>query len=395
MNIPEIKPNIYSIGSRDPKRRYFDQLIPLPEGTSYNSYLIKGSEKTALIDTVYPPKEQELVEKLKALNVQKLDYIIANHGEQDHTGSISALLNLYPEAKVVTNDKCKEIIIDLYHICEDKFIVVKDNDTLSLGDKTLQFMLAPWVHWPDTMFTYAKEDNILFTCDFLGSHMSEYDLYVEDEKAIYTAAKRYYAEIMMPFAKIFRKYIDRIEELNPEIIATSHGPVYSNPKFILDAYKDWSSDKPKNEVVVIRISMYGSTDKMINYVIEKLEKQGVKVLCHDALNADIGELAMDLVNAAGIIVAAPMVLSGPHPNVVALLYLANVLKPPKLKYLSVLGSYGWGGMMVQQIQNLTSNLRNVELIEPVLVKGHPKPEDYARLDNLAQEILNKQASFSN
>lgn len=388
MKVREIKPSVYYVGSRDPERKYFDQLIPLPAGTSYNSYLIKGSEKTALIDTVYPPREHEIIEKLQQSNVEKLDYIIANHGEQDHSGSIAKLLELYPEAKVVTNVKCKEIIMDLYPIADEKFIVIADGETLSLGDKTLEFIIAPWVHWPDTMFTYVREDNIIFTCDFFGSHISDENLYVEDEDAVLEAAKRYYAEIMMPFAKIFRKYIDKVEALNPDIIATSHGPIYANPKLILDAYKEWSSPEVNKDVVVVRISMYGSTDKMVDHVVEKLLAAGISVKQHEALEADLGELAMDLVNASGLIVAAPTVLSGPHPNVVSLLYLANALKP-ELKFASILGSYSWGGMMAQTIKGLLGNLRTTEFLEPVMVKGHPKEADFARLDALAEEIIAK------
>ncbi len=386
--IRELKPSVYYVGSRDPQRKYFDQLIPLPEGTSYNSYLIKGSEKTALIDTVYPPREEEILEKLQQLNIKKLDYIIANHGEQDHTGALAAILKIHPEAKIVTNIKAKEIIMDLHHIDGDKFTIIEDGDTLSLGDKTLEFIMAPWVHWPDTMFTYLKESNIIFTCDFFGSHLSDKNLYVEDEKAVYNAAKRYYAEIMMPFAKIFRPYIDKVEELNPDIIAPSHGPIYANPQFIIDAYREWTSNEQKNEVVVLRISMYGSTDKMVNHVLEQLKEKGIRIKEHEALNVDLGELAMDLVNAQGLIIAAPVVLSGPHPNIVSLVYLINILKP-FLKYVSIMGSYSWGGMMPKQIQEWLKNLRNTEFLDPLMVKGQPKDSDYLKLDNLAGEIIKR------
>ena len=166
MVVREIKPGINSVGAIDWDRRLFDELIPLPDGTSYNAYLIRSSEKTVLIDTVDPTKEHELVDNLKELSVNGIDYIIANHAEQDHSGAIPKILGLYPNAKVLTNPKCKEMLKDLLSIPDGKFMEVDDRGTVSLGDRTLEFIYAPWVHWPETMFTYLREDRILFTCDF-------------------------------------------------------------------------------------------------------------------------------------------------------------------------------------------------------------------------------------
>ncbi|MFA5252817.1 MAG: FprA family A-type flavoprotein, partial [Phycisphaerae bacterium] len=168
----QLRPNIYAVGAIDWDRRLFDELIPLPDGTSYNSYLIKGSEKTALLDTVDPAKTDVLIENLVKSGTGKIDYVVAHHAEQDHSGSIPDVLMLYPDAKVVTNPKCKGMLIDLLQISEDKFITVDDGQTLSLGDKTLQFIYIPWVHWPETMGTYLKEDKIFFSCDFFGSHLA-------------------------------------------------------------------------------------------------------------------------------------------------------------------------------------------------------------------------------
>ena len=195
----EIKPGIYWVGVIDWDRRLFDSLIPLPDGTSYNSYLIKGNEKTALIDTVDSTMPDMLLNNLSELGVKSIDYVIANHAEQDHSGAIPQVLEKYPEAKVVCTPKCKDMLIDLLIIPEEKFITVNDKEAISLGDRTLEFIHAPWVHWPETMLTYLREDKILFPCDFFGSHLATTDLYVTDEGQIYESAKRYYAEIMMPF----------------------------------------------------------------------------------------------------------------------------------------------------------------------------------------------------
>lgn len=386
MKVQEIKNNVFYYGSKDPDREYFDQLVHLPDGTSYNSYLVKGSEKTALIDTVYPPKINELILKLKENKIEKLDYIISNHGEQDHSGAIPELIKMYPDVKVVTNEKCKEFLMDLLLLEEERFIVVKDEEELLLGDKTLRFIMAPWVHWPDTMFTYLVEDEILFSCDFFGSHLADEVLFVEDEDRTYEAAKRYYAEIMMPFVRIFKKYFDKIDELAPKIIAASHGPIYQNPEFIINAYKEWASDEPANKTVIIHVSMYGSTTKMVDHLTKKLLKAGTQVKLYDVMDSDLGELAVDLIDAAGVIIATPMVLSGPHPNVVTYTFLVNALKP-QIKYVGIMGSYNWGGLMANKIKNLVEDLRGAEILKPLMIKGHPKDEDYVKIDEFADQVL--------
>lgn len=391
MSVREIKPDIYWVGAVDWDRRLFDELIPLPDGTSYNSYLIKD-KKIALIDTVDPSKEDELINNLKKLYINNIDFIIANHAEQDHSGTIPKILELYPNAKVVTNAKCKDMLKELLLIPDDRFITVSDRETISLGDKTLEFIFAPWVHWPDTMFTYLKEGKILFTCDFFGSHIATSELFVKDETKVYESAKRYYAEIMMPFRTSIKKHLERIKDLDIEIIAPSHGPVYNRPEFILNAYKEWISDEVKNEVVIPYISMHGSTRKMVDYFVDALIKRDITVKPFNLTKTDIGELAIALVDAATIVIASPTVLVGPHPNVIYAVYLANAIRP-KLKFASVIGSYGWGGKMVEQITGMLTNLK-VEVLEPVIVKGYPMEENFKALDRLADEILKKHEGIS-
>ena len=387
MAVKEIKPGIYSVGAIDWDRRLFDELIPLPDGTSYNSYLIKGSEKTALIDTVDPTKEHQLIANLQKLGVEKIDYVISNHAEQDHSGAIPSVLKLFPGAKVVTNPKCKSMLMDLLLVPDEKFLTVTDRDAILLGNKVLEFIIAPWVHWPETMFTYLKDDKVLFPCDFFGSHIATSELFVTDEAEVYHPAKRYYAEIMMPFRTSIKKHLERINNLEIEIIAPSHGPVYSKPQFIIDAYREWASDEVKNEVIVPYVSMHGSTGKMVDYFVDTLIDRGITAKQFNLPKTDIGELAMAMVDAATIVIASPTVLVGPHPNAVYAAYLVNALRP-KLKFASVIGSYGWGSKMVEQITGMLTNLK-VEILEPVVVKGHPKEEDFKSLDRLADEILNK------
>lgn len=384
MAVHELKPGIYTVGANDWDRRLFDELIPLPDGTSYNSYLVKGSDKTAVIDAVDPPKSGEWISNIKKLGVGTIDYIISNHAEQDHSGAIPDLLAQFPGAKVVTNDKCKGFLEDLLLIPAEKFITVKDGETLSLGDRTLEFIFTPWVHWPETLCTYLREDKILFSCDFFGSHLATSELFVKDAPKVIEDAKRYFAEIMMPFRGAIRKNVQKIEALDMAYIAPSHGPVHDRPGIIIDAYKDWISDRVENTVVLAYVSMHGSTGKMASYLSDVLIDRGIEVKLFNLTETDIGQLAMALVDAATIVLGTPTVLASPHPAAVYAAALANALKP-KVKYATVFGSYGWGGQTVDFIKNNMKNLK-VEFLEPVLTKGFPLEEDFRKLDRMADEI---------
>ena len=388
----KVKDGLYWVGAVDWDRRMFDDLIPLPDGTSYNAYLIQGSEKTALVDTVDPAMSHLLLDRLSHLALERIDYVIANHAEQDHSGTLPQILKRYPKAQVVCTPKCQKMLIDLALAPEDRILAVGDGATLSLGDRTLEFIHAPWVHWPETMLTYLQEDKILFSCDFLGSHLATTDLYVTDEGRAYEAAKRYYAEIMMPFRKIIKKNLDKIEGYEIALIAPSHGPMYDRPEFILEAYHDWVLSEPKNIVVLPYISMHGSTRKMVEYLVDALIEKGVTVKLFNLAVTDIGELAMALVDAATIVIGSPTVLTGAHPNVVYAAYLANALRP-KVKFVSIVGSYGWGGKMVQQLAGLIPNLK-VEILNPVVIQGFPQDEDFAALDKLATAIAEKHKTLS-
>ena len=387
MTLKEIKNNIFYCGLNHRERRMFDELIPLPMGTTYNSYLIKASEKTVLVDTMYPPKADEFLQKLDDSGIENIDYIVCNHGEQDHSGSLPKLVKKYPNAIILTNPKCKEIIQEMLHIEEEKFQVIADGEEISLGDKTLKFIIAPWVHWPDTMFTYVKEDNVLFTCDFLGSHSPVENVFAVESEALLLGAKRYYAEIMMPFRKFCSKYVQKIKEMNVDMIMTSHGPVYKNPQFILDAYEKWTSDEVANEVVLPYVSMYESTKQMVDYMAEKLTDKGIIAKPFDVVNEDLGELAMELVEAATVVFGTSMVLAGPHPAAVSAAYLAGLLRP-KAKFVAFIGSYGWGGVLTGKLEEALSNLK-CEKLETVLVKGKPRKEDFERLDVLIEAIYEK------
>jgi len=385
MKARQLKPNVHWVGAIDWDRRLFDALIPLPDGTSYNAYLVQGSQKVALIDTVDLTMTDVLMAYLE--NVPVIDYVIANHAEQDHSGSIPQVLAKYPDAKLVTTPKGRDLLTALLLIPEDKFITVSDGETLSLGNKTLEFIHAPWVHWPETMLTYLREDKILFPCDLFGSHLATTDLYVANEGQVYEAAKRYFAEIMMPFRTSIEKHLEKLSSYKIDIIAPSHGPMYDKPSFILEAYQSWVFGSPKNIVVLPYISMHGSTQKMVEYFVGALADRGVTVKQFNLASSDIGKLAMALVDAATMVIGTPTVLVGPHPNVAYAAFLANALRP-RLQFISIIGSYGWGSKAVEQLTGMIPNLK-AEVLAPVISKGFPREEDFKALDNLASAIVEK------
>lgn len=380
----EFRPGVSWVGAIDWDRRLFDALIPLPHGTSYNSYLIQGSEKTALIDAVDEKMIDVLLGNLRALGIKSIDYIIAQHAEQDHSGGLKRLLAAYPMAKVLGSAKCLDLLTQFGLLDSERTQELKDGDSIALGGRSLQFILAPWVHWPDTIFTYLAEERILFTCDFLGSHLATSDLFAVDEPLVYRSAKKYYAEIMMPFRSSINRHLDRINRLSVDIIAPSHGPLYNRPGFILDAYRDWASDRVKNQVVLPFVSMHGSTRIMTDYLVDALISRGIEVKRFDLTDYDVGELAESLVDAATVVIGTPTILAGAHPLALYAATLANALRP-KTRYASIIGSFGWGGKMLEQITTALPGLK-LQFIDPVVARGLPRESDFRALDRLADEI---------
>ena len=384
MKARKVGDGVWWVGAVDWDRRLFDSLIPLPDGTSYNSYFVQGTTKNALIDTVDPTMKNVLFDRLQSLPVSGIDYVIANHIEQDHAGSIPDVLEAFPMAKAVTSGIGKSLMMDLLDVPEDRIQVVTDGQTLDLGDKALQFISFPWVHWPETMLTWLPQQRMLFPCDLFGSHLASGDLFVSDEATLLAAAKRYYAEIMMPFRKTIEANLAKVETLGAEIIAPSHGPIHRRPQLIVGAYREWVSNNAKSLVLVPYITMHESTRRMVDYFVEACAQRGIVAEPYNLADADIGKFAMTLVDARAIVFGSPMVLGGPHPKVAYAAMLANALRP-KAKQLAVIGSYGWGGRLAESLEALLSNVK-AEFLPPVIAKGLPRVNDYKNLDKLADSL---------
>lgn len=375
------------VGAVDWDRRLFDALIPLPDGTSYNAYLLKGSEKTVLVDTVDPPMADILFRRLEDAGVKKLDYVVAHHAEQDHSGCLPMVLSRFPEAQLLASVKGKPMLLDHMDLPESRVRAVRDGEEVALGDLTLRFMDFPWVHWPETMVSYVPELKTLFPCDLFGSHLAASGLYARETGGVLEAAKRYYAEIMMPFRPNIAKNLPKLKALDLRLIAPSHGPVHDEPATIMSAYERWLSDRPENLAVIPYVSMHGSTRLMVDHLCEALAARGVRVERFNLEDADIGKLAMSLVDAATLVVGAPTVLGGPHPKAAYAAFLANALRP-KTRFVSIVGSYGWGGRMVEGLSGMIPNIK-AEVLPPVLAKGLPRAADFAALDKLADEIAGR------
>ena len=386
-NIPEITAGVFSVGVKDWNRRLFDALIPTPQGTTYNAYLIKGKNKTALIDTVCPGFEKQFIEKINQVaDVKNIDYLIMNHAEPDHAGSIPTILNESKKAILVTTEKGAKLAQTFYNVPIDQIKIVKQGETIDLGGKTLKFIEAPWLHWPETMFTYLVENKTLFPCDFFGAHVTE-GIYDDEAEDLLSYAKKYYGEIMMPFNRMGKTALDKIKDLPIEIIAPSHGPIYKNPERILAEYRKWTAGETKEKALIVYVSMWKSTEKMIQTMVETLTSEGIEVALYNLTNADLGDIAKDLVDARAIVLGAPTVLAGMHPLGVYGAYLVKALRPP-LKYGVILSSYGWMGGALKQASEILGPM-NIDVVGTMDINGPPTTDDHQKVVELGKQLAQK------
>ena len=386
-NMLKLAENVYWVGVRDWNRRLFDALIPLPKGTSYNAYLVIGETAKALIDTVNPGFEKELEEKIQSLTpLEDLDYVVMNHAEPDHAGAIPHIMRIAPKAKLVASSRGAKMAQVYYHVPQERIKVVADNDAISLGDKTLRFIEAPMLHWPETIFTYLEEDGILFPCDFFGAHLAG-GVYSDEVEDYLVHAQRYWGEIMMPFRAMAQKALEKIAGLNIRVIAPSHGPIHRKPELILNAYRRWASGETRPKAVIAYVSMWNSTGAMVKQMAETLASEGVELSLHNLAITDVGDLARDLVDSRAIVLGAPTVLGGAHPLAVYATYLFKALRPPT-KFAVLLSSYGWGGGAIKQIQEMLGQFK-IEVVGALEINGPPTEDNMRQIVEIGKTLAKK------
>ncbi len=273
-----------------------------------------------------------------------------------------------------------------YGVPRERVKVVREEDVLELGSKTLCFMEAPWLHWPETMFTYLKEDRVLFSCDFFGAHTA-FGFYDDELEELMSFAKMYFGEIMMPFRSMGRKALEKVKEKDVKIIAPSHGPIYRNTEKILEAYSKWTKGETKEKVIIMYVTMWKSTEAMVNVIAKILFSEGIEVCLYNLANASIGDIAKDLVDSRGVVLGTPAVLGGMHPLALFGVYLVKALRP-SLKYGVVLSSYGWGGGAVKQALEFLSP-KKIEVIGTMEVNGPPSAEATEKIIELGKQLAKK------
>jgi flavorubredoxin len=378
--IQEIVSDIHWVGVKHPDLHVFDDLFPTHNGTTYNSYLIKGTEKTALIDTVKAPFTEEFFRKIEQLvDLAEIDLVVVNHTEPDHSGALQFLLERNPALKVYCTKPAENFLKQLLNQPFNAH-VVSEGEEVDLGGRTLRFILAPSLHWPDTMFTYLVEDGILFSCDAFGSHYCSRHLFDDEIPDFSHDFYFYFDSIMRPFKDKIREALGKIEGLRLNLLCPSHGPVLRrDPQAVVDAYRRWSVAPPEDSrprALVLVLSSHGNTRSMASVITESLEEKGMDVVLMEMCGIRDGDLRDEYELADLILVGTPTINRDvPPPVWHALALLTSVT--PKAKYAAVFGSFGWSGEATKMVEQRLASLR-FKLAAPALsFRFHPTDDDYA------------------
>jgi len=388
--VVEIKEDVYWVGVVDWNIRYFHgHEFSTHRGTTYNSYLIID-EKIALVDTVWGPYSQEMIENIEKITpIEKIDYVVANHAEVDHSGGLPELMRLIPDATVVVSEKGKESVFKHYH--QDwNFRVVTTGDTISLGKNSLVFVKAPMLHWPDSMFTYLTGKNILMPNDAFGQHYASSPRFDDevDENEVHEEAIKYYANILTPFSNLVINKIDELKKLNlpVDIIAPSHGIIWrKDPMQIVEKYYGWASGKNDGSVVIIFDTMWNATEKMAHAIGEGLEKEGVIFKLFNLAVSDRSDVITEVFRAKGILIGSPTINNGILPSITPLLEDLKGLRF-KNKAGAAFGSYGWSG---ESIKILEENLEKakIKILQPgIKIKWQPTKEELGKCVDFGREF---------
>jgi len=395
MTLVELAKNVYWVGVIDWDLRDFHG-YETRRGTTYNAYLIID-EKTALVDTVKYQFKTMLVENVQEIiNPEKLDYVIVNHVEIDHSGSLSHIIDSAKNATILCSPRGKDGIKKYYGADGWSFQTVKTGDELTLGKKTLKFVEAPMLHWPDSMFTYLKEERILMPNDAFGQHLATSQRFDDevDQGVLMDEAAKYYANILMPFASLIIKKIEELPTLGvqPMIIAPSHGVIWrGNPEKIVKAYLEWSNGEAKKKAVIVYDTMWGSTQKMAYAISDAMAKQGVEVYLLHLRKTDLSEILKEILDAKAVIIGSATLNNFALPAVDGFLNYVAGLRP-KGKIWASFGSYGWGGGAVRAINKRLSE-SGFEVLEPSLqVQYAPSHEELRKCREFGEKIAEQMKS---
>jgi len=377
----KILPNIYSVGAVDWNvRNFHGHTYTTQRGSSYNAYLIID-QKVALIDTVYGPFAQELISNIKEIiPLEKIDYIIANHVETDHSGALPSLMPLCPNAKILGTAKCKEGLYRHYYQNWD-FQVVKTKDELKLGSRTLSFLEAPMIHWPDSMFTYCPQDALLMPNDAFGQHLAASERFDDqvDQCNLMEEAEKYYANILWPLGAVILKKIQEIQKLNLpiKIIAPSHGVIWrKDPAKIINAYISWAKGETKDKAVVVYETMWGATEKMARKIVEGIASTGTEVKLYDVAKSDRTEIITQMLSAKGFLFGSSTHDNDMLPNIAAFLEIVKGLRP-KGRKIGFFGSYGWAGGAAKGMQEMLKDSGADQIMPEVSFKYIPDVAELA------------------
>jgi anaerobic nitric oxide reductase flavorubredoxin len=391
-----LSPNIYWVGANDTEISLFEELWDIPEGVSYNSYLVKGLEKTALIDSVNESKAQEHFQKISQItDISKIDYLIINHMEPDHTSAIPQLLKMAPNIKVVYTPIAQSIFKKFYKTDPPALLTRGDDMLISLGDKTLRFIQTPWLHWPETMSTYLIEDKILFCCDAFGAFQTlPQNVILESDTVsadFYAFSKKYFASVFNAQRDWVLKAIDKISKLALEVnvLAPSHGPVFNQTaEQKLAEWRNWSSSAYKKTVVVVYGSMYGLTAKCLDAVSKGVMEAGGSIQAFNLSEDKVVDALAALVDAPALIIGSSTYEHEVFPKVADFINMLRVKKFSN-RLAGTFGSFGWSGEATRKIASDLTALGFELAGPPVPVYGSPTEEDLAKVQQLSKAAAEK------
>lgn len=388
MGAIKIKENIYWVGVRDEDLRVFDIIMETKKGTTYNAYVI-NDEKIAVVDSVKNGFYDEFKGNIKeVIGEKKVDYVIVQHTELDHSGSVIRLLEDYPEATVVGS---RAAIMYLKNIMNREFKSIEAKEDLCLGSTTLRFISAPNLHWPDTIFTYAVEKELLFTCDFTGCHYCPKEGEIMGAKSEdYLEEMKYYFDcIMGPFKKFVLMGLEKIKDIKFDVIAPSHGPVHTNDlNKYLDLYREWATEDKREDknIQIFYISAYGNTEVMAKYLEKKINELGVSAEAYEITEHPMEELVEKIENASGILVGSPTINQDAVKPAWDLLSMVSAITN-RGKVAAAFGSYGWSGEGVTMLTERLKTLKFKVIDDGLKICFVPSKDEFEKADSLAKTIV--------